>query len=236
MPTERLDKLIASLCSVSRRDAAAIIKSGRVEVNGEKLIDRNKRVDVEANVTVDGEVKAYKKFVYIMLNKPKGILSASNDKTRPTVVNIVEKDYKRCGLFPVGRLDKDTTGLLIITDDGDFGHKVISPKNYIEKEYIAEVDKPVTEDDIKTLSLGVTLADGTKCRPAKVVPVSSDCKMVSVTITEGKYHEIKRILGTVGVGVNSLKRVRIGKLMLDQTLSCGDYRELELSELEKVFE
>lgn len=236
MPAERLDKIISSVCEVSRKDARLMIKRGEVSVGGELQKDPSVRIDTEkCTVSVGGEEKKYKKYIYLMLNKPAGILSASNDKTRETVVDLVRKGFDRDGLFPVGRLDKDTTGLLIVTDDGDFGHRVISPKSYIEKEYIAEVDKPITEADIALLQQGVTLADGTVCRPAEVSLLSEDRMTVSIVITEGKYHEIKRMLGVVGAGVNRLHRRRIGKLTLDLSLLPGNFREMTDEETASVW-
>ena len=235
MPEERLDKVVASICRVSRSDARKIIRSGRVRVLGSIVTDIGFKTDTANTVAVDGTEQGYSKFVYIMLNKPAGIISASNDKSRKTVVDIVSGSYRRNALFPVGRLDKDTTGLLIITDDGDFGHRVISPKSMIEKEYTAVVDKPLTDGDIEKLRCGVTLADGTKCRPAKVYTVSDDRRTVGIVLTEGKYHEIKRMLGTVGAGVNELKRIRIGNILLDDSLDIGMYRELTTNELSDMW-
>ena len=232
---ERLDKIVSIACGISRKDARAAIKNGAVSVDGAVVTDISKKVDTQSQLTVFGQPKTYSQFIYIMLNKPSGILSASNDKTRETVVDLVKDVYKRNGLFPVGRLDKDTTGLIIITDDGDFGHKVISPKSYIEKEYIATVDKPISDEDIKVLGDGVTLADGTVCRPAKVKTVSDDRKTVSIVITEGKYHEIKRMLGVVGAGVVSLDRKRIGSLVMDSTLGRGEHRLLTQQEIEHIW-
>ena len=232
MPDERLDKVISSVCEISRKDARSLIKRGAVTVDG--VTERYIAVKINtetSEITVDGEEKTYKQFVYIMINKPKGILSASNDKTRETVVDLVKPAFNRKGLFPVGRLDKDTTGLLIITDDGDFGHKVISPKSFIEKEYLVCVDKPITNHDIAVLEKGVTLADGTVCRPAKVKLMSDDGMNISIVITEGKYHEIKRMLGVVGAGVNELHRCRIGGLTLDKSLSSGCYKEISPQDL-----
>jgi 16S rRNA pseudouridine516 synthase len=232
MELERLDKLVSVSMAVSRTDAKLLIKKGCITVDSIIISDPSQKVDTKAVIKLDGKELTYKKYVYYMLNKPSGVLSASNDKTRETVVDIISNETGRKGLFPVGRLDKDTTGLLIVTDDGDYGHRVITPKNYIEKEYIVTVDKQITEKDIEFLAGGVTLADGTKCRPAKVTVISDDKKTLSVIITEGKYHEIKRILGTVNVGVITLHRKRIGQLLLDSSLCEGQYRELELSELE----
>ncbi len=232
MSLERLDKLVSSAGSLSRTDAKQLIKSGKVTVDGAVIKDCGYKADSDsAAICVDGNTVTYKRFVYYMLNKPKGVLSASNDKTRETVVDIVAAEVKRSGLFPVGRLDKDTTGFLIITDDGDFGHKVISPKSMIEKEYYVLVDKPITENDVKILEQGVTLADGTKLRPAKVNILSDDKCTLSIVITEGKYHEIKRMLGVVGAGVNELYRHRIGSVVLDDELDFGEFREMTYEEL-----
>lgn len=231
---ERLDKIIAGATGESRKTARGMILRGRVSVNGKVSGDIGLKVDVNKDcILLDGQPINYKKFVYIMINKPEGVLSASDDKSRTTVVDLVRERYPREGLFPVGRLDKNTTGLLIVTDDGDFGHKVISPKSNIEKEYIVGLDKPISDIDIEKLEKGVTLVDGTVCRPAKVTLLDSR-ETVSMVITEGKYHEIKRMLGTVDIGVNTLKRVRIGQLRLDDNLHKGEYRELTPNELALV--
>ena len=236
MPLERLDKIVSSVCEVSRKDARNFIKKGRASIDGSVIKDPAAHIDTDnCKISVDGEERIYKKYISVMLNKPEGILSASNDKTRETVVDLVKSRFDRDGLFPVGRLDKDTTGLLIVTDDGDYGHKVISPKSNIEKEYIAEVDKPITEEDIITLEQGITLTDGTVCRPAKVKIISDDRKQISIVITEGKYHEIKRMLGVVGAGVNKLHRKRIGGLKLDSSLLTGKFREMTLEEISSVW-
>ena len=233
---ERLDKMVASLTGCSRKDARGMVLRGRVSVNGAVSGNIALKVDPKTDdIKIDGQSYTYKKFVYIMINKPKGILSASNDKSRETVVDLVKPEFNREGLFPVGRLDKDTTGLLIITDDGDFGHKVISPKSMIEKEYLVTLDKPITDEDIKTLESGVTLVDGTVCRPASVKLANDEKTKIFITITEGKYHEIKRMLGVVNIGVDELDRVRIGKLYKDNKLSFGEYRELTAEELEFVW-
>ena len=232
---ERLDKIVASMIGGSRKDARGMVLRGRVSVNGKVSGNIAQKVDPKTDdISVDGQSLTYKKYVYIMINKPKGILSASNDKSRETVVDLVKPEFPRDGLFPVGRLDKDTTGLLIITDDGDFGHKVISPKSLIEKEYLVTLDKPITAEDIKVLEAGVTLADGTVCRPAKVRQTERE-NVVSMTITEGKYHEIKRMLGVVGIGVNELERIRIGSLCKDDKLDVGQYRELTEEDLSLVW-
>lgn len=231
---ERLDKIIAGATGESRKTARGMILRGRVAVNGKVSGDIGLKVDVTKDfISLDGQPINYKKFVYIMINKPEGVLSASDDKSRETVVDIVKVQFPRDGLFPVGRLDKNTTGLLIVTDDGDFGHKVISPKSNIEKEYVVGLDKPITDNDIEKLQKGVTLVDGTVCRPAKVSVLGSR-EIISIVITEGKYHEIKRMLGTVDIGVNKLERVRIGQLRIDGNLLKGECRELTPEELALV--
>ncbi len=232
---ERLDKVVAVATGESRKTARGMILRGRVSVNDTTVIDIGFKVNTDKDtVLLDGKKITYKKFIYVMINKPEGVLSASDDKSRVTVVDLVKERFFRDGLFPVGRLDKNTTGLLIVTDDGDFGHKVISPKSYIEKEYIVGLDKPIADSDIEKLQSGITLADGTACRPAKV-KVLDDRKTISMVITEGKYHEIKRMLGTVDIGVETLKRIRIGQLYLNTNLSAGDCIELTNEDLALVF-
>lgn len=234
MTIERLDKIVASVCGISRKDAKSIIRSKRVSIDGNIVLDADCKVGSDSTITVDGVEMVYNKYVYIMLNKPSGILSASNDKSRETVVDLVKPFYNRKGLFPVGRLDKDTTGFLIITDNGDFGHAVISPKNMIEKEYVVDIDKPISDCDIHKLEGGVVLADGVECRPAKIKVINTERDKISMVLTEGKYHEIKRMLGVVGIGVNKLKRIRIGDVLLDMKLNEGEFRELTNAELDNM--
>jgi 16S rRNA pseudouridine516 synthase len=198
--------------------------------------DPSCRIETENSaILFDGKDVSYKKYIYIMLNKPSGVLSASEDKSVETVVDIVKKDFDRSGLFPVGRLDKTSTGLLIITDDGNFAHNVISPKKDIEKQYMVVLDGELTDENAKKLEKGVTLADGYECKKCIVNIDKDDKKVAYVTITEGKYHQIKRMFGVVNLGVNELHRQRIGKLWLDETLSQGEYREINAQELEKIF-
>ena len=166
------------------------------------------------------------------MNKPAGILSASNDKRAKTVVDIVPEHLKREGLFPVGRLDKDTTGFLIVTNDGDFGHKIISPKSNIEKVYLAELDGDVTDEMIAAFEKGVVLADGTQCMSAKLEK-AGDCTAL-ITIREGKYHQVKRMFGTVGLGVNKLHRKSIGGLSLPEGLEPGCCMELSFDDLKQI--
>ena len=229
----RLDKFVSSQLNISRNDAHIAIKKGTVCVNG--VVVRNRSVSIDANVdkiSINGQAIDYKKYIYILMNKPAGVLSASNDKNRHTVVDLVPPELKRAGIFPVGRLDKDTTGLLILTDDGDFAHKVISPKSNIPKCYLAELDGDINDEIIAQFSAGVTLADGTKCKPATLCRVSKN--VARITITEGKYHQIKRMFGLFDLGVNSLHRESIGCLKLPKDLFFGQCVEILSNDVETL--
>ncbi len=234
MKKVRLDKFLSDNTKYTRSIIKKIIKSGRVTVNGTTVTKSDFLFSPDdAIVSLDGEKVVFKQFVYLMLNKPSGILSASNDKTRKTVVDLLPEEYKHYALFPVGRLDKDTTGLLLLTNDGDFAHKVISPKSNIEKSYIAIVDDVPKPDIINRFRDGIVLADGTVCKSA-VLEICGD-KKVRITLTEGKYHQIKRMLGVVGLGVDQLHRERIGGLTLPKSLEIGKFRELYVNDLFTFF-
>ncbi len=229
----RIDKYLSVALGVSRNDAKALLKGGKISVDGKTVAKPETKVSETATVKNGNDTLHYKKYIYILMNKPEGILSASTDKRVKTVVDILPENMKRAGLFPVGRLDKNTTGLLIITNDGDFGHKVTSPKSLIEKRYFVELDGEVKEEYISVFENGITLADGEVCMPAKLEIVSN--KTAIVTIREGKYHQIKRMFGIVGLGVNSLKRLSIGKLTLPEGLNEGSSVELDNAEITKIF-
>ena len=216
----RLDRFIANQTGLSRNESKEMLKSLRVTVNGNTEKNYDAKINTETDVVcLDGNKISYSEFVYILMNKPKGVLTATEDKKQKTVLDLIPADYKRKNLSPVGRLDKDTTGLLLITDDGVFAHYVISPKSNVEKEYIATLDGDVTGDMVKAFENGVVLADGSVCKPAKLKRISYS--VASVVIDEGKYHQIKRMFGTVSLGVNELKRVRIGALHLPKELEEG---------------
>lgn len=230
MPLMRLDKFISDCGAASRREIKQMIKAGRVTLNGETAAAPETKLDPEsAVVTIDGTALKYEKYHYFMLNKPAGVLSATDDGKQKTVVDLLSPEHRRLGLFPVGRLDKDTTGLLLITDDGDFAHRVISPKSNIMKVYHAHTQSPVNTDDISAFVQGVTLADGTKCLPAGLSLCADGSCLV--TVMEGKYHQVKRMLASRGKPVMALKRLRIGGLELDESLEPGDYRPLTADEL-----
>lgn len=234
MNLQRLDKIIASQFNISRSDARKEIRRGKVTLNGGIIKDPSLNVDVEASeITYGGQILNYKKHIYLIMNKPKGVISASDDKSRETVVDLVPEHLKRQGLFPVGRLDRDTTGLLLITDDGDFAHKVISPKMEIPKTYLVTVDNPLPQNAAEIFKNGITLADGTLCRKATLKDRGNlTCE---ITISEGKYHQIKRMFGVIDIGVNALHRLSLGGLTLPEDLSEGDCRELTNAEFERIF-
>lgn len=230
----RLDKFISSQLNISRKDARAAILRGRAAVDGTTVRAADFKIDENADsVTFDGQALSYKKHIYIIMNKPRGVLSASDDKRQPTVIDIIPEKLRRNGLFPAGRLDKDTTGLLIITDDGDFAHRVLSPKKEIFKTYIAVLDGEITPDMPEKFLNGIVLADGTKCRRAFLRRV--DKNTAEIKICEGKFHQIKRMFGTVGLGVNALERTAVGNFYLPEDLPQGACSETDSEALESIF-
>lgn len=233
---QRLDKLIASQGRFSRRDVQELIKNGAVKVNGITVRDRGAKSDDEKDIIcVNGEQLDFQRFVYIMLNKPKGVVSATNDKNEKTVIDLVPKEFKGRNLFPAGRLDITTTGFVLVTDDGDFAHRILSPKNHIEKTYEARLAESVTEGQLEAVSNGIELKDGTKCLPAKVTVLADGEKpLVEIKICEGKYHQIKRMFAAAGNGVIELKRTQMGKLTLDPSLKEGECRLLDAHEVQKI--
>lgn len=231
---ERLDKIISSQYNITRSVARKHIRWGKVSVNGK--VKRNPSESFETQGIIleyKGQELEYKENIYILMNKPKGVISASEDKNAKTVVDLVPENLKRAGLFPVGRLDKDTTGLLLITDDGDFAHKAISPKNNVPKKYIAQLDGKLAEDMIDKFSDGIVLADGYKCNNANLKIISEN--VAEVTVTEGKYHQIKRMFGVLNLGVNQLNRVSFGLLCLPETLKQGECIELSKNQAFNIF-
>lgn len=233
METIRIDKMLSNVTNISRSEIKRFIKRGEVTVNGRVVKTADEKIDPESSeVKLKGQTVGYDEFVYIMLNKPKGILSASNDKNRKTVVDLVPNDMKRQKLFPVGRLDKDTTGLIIITNDGEYAHKIISPKNKTGKVYIATLDGDLKEELVSEFKKGVVLADGTKCRPANLEILENN--VARLTLFDGKYHEVKRMFGVFGLGVNELHRQAIGKLILPETLKSGECLLMSVKDIEKT--
>lgn len=235
MKQERLDKFISSQTALSRSEVKTLVKNGSVRVNGAVCALSDKKIDPNADeVSVSGRVIRYKPFVYYMLNKPAGVVTATEDKREKTVLDLVPEEMRRPSLFPAGRLDKDTVGLLIITDDGDFAHRMLSPKKHVKKYYEAVLDRVPGEELEKRFSEGVVLEDGTLCKPAEVISVEGTT--VNVALTEGKFHQVKRMFKALGCTVLSLERKAIGALVLDSSLKRGEIRELGEDEKEKVFE
>ncbi|MBR2954189.1 MAG: rRNA pseudouridine synthase [Clostridia bacterium] len=234
---ERLDKILASQGTLSRKEVKEMIRKGRIQLNGTVIKDSSVKVDENKDsVFVDGTEITLKKHIYIMLNKPQGVVSASDSDKDETVVDLVPDELYRKGLFPAGRLDKDTTGFVLITDDGDFAHRILSPKNHIFKTYIAGLQHELSDDDIKSLENGITLGDGTVLKEAKVQVIEGDKPYVRIMICEGKYHQVKRMFAATGNKVVSLHRMKMGKLELDNTLKPGECREITPEELKLVTE
>lgn len=231
---ERLDKLLCSQTTLTRSEAGHTIRCGRVTVDG--AVCRNPAQKVEpsaAAIAVDGKPLDYAACVYLMLNKPAGVLCVSRDPKAQTVIDLLPEEYRRRGLFPAGRLDKDTHGLTLITDDGALAHAMLSPRRHVYKRYLARLDKPLTAAAAAAFRAGPTLADGTRCRPAGLeVLEEGDEPLVAVAICEGKFHQIKRMFLAVGCTVIWLKRVAMGGLELDEALAEGACRPL--SEKEKL--
>jgi len=235
MPQMRLDKLLADLGLASRKELKSLIRSGVVTVDGQPAVRPELRVDPERNVVaVNGAALRYAPHHYYMMNKPAGVVTATEDPREKTVLDLVTPEMRRMGLFPVGRLDKDTSGLLLLTDDGEFAHRVISPKSCVEKLYYTKVDGCPDESDVAAFAQGLVLADGTRCRPARLELLGGgECL---VRLTEGKFHQIKRMLASRGKPVLELRRIAIGGLRLEEELGPGGFRELSDSDLCKLFE
>lgn len=236
MAQMRLDRILSDMGVASRKELKQIIKAGRVTVNGCAVCVPEQKADPEKDMLCfDGRQLFYTKYHYYIMNKPAGILTATEDRKQKTVLDLLSAEEKRLGLFPVGRLDKDTTGLLLITDDGDYAHRVISPKSAVEKMYYAIIDGSITESDIRAFRDGIVLADGTHCMPALLERANEKGDHVRVVVTEGKYHQVKRMLASRGKPVTELHRLSIGELMLDEGLAPGEYSELAQTEAMKVF-
>ena len=222
---ERIDKILSSQNIASRSEVKDMIRKKRVSVNGKTVLKPDEKFEPEtAEIAVDGKVISFKKYVYIMMNKPSGVLSASNNRYAETVIDLLPKEMQRRGLFPAGRLDKDTEGFILITDDGDLAHKMLSPKSHVYKLYQAVVDKVLTEEDVTAFQKGIG-----EFLPAEMKILDEHTALVE--ICEGKFHQVKKMFNAVGANVTYLKRLRIGGLMLDATLAKGDFRELSENEI-----
>ncbi len=229
----RLDRFLAGCGTGSRKHATGVIREGRVRVNGEVIADPGHKISEDAEVTLDDKALIYERYSYYMLNKPKGCVSAVKDNLSDTVVSLLT-GVNTNGLFPVGRLDKDTEGLLIITNDGDLCHAIISPKRHVNKVYRVICDKPLPKDAAKVFEKGVDIGDETPCLPAilKDTGKSEGKPSYEVTVTEGRFHQVKRMFYSLGSTVTDLKRISVGGVDLDPELKVGEFRALTHEELE----
>lgn len=231
---ERLDKILVSQGIGSRREVQKLIRKKSVIVDGEVITKPEFKVEPETSeIKVNGRALNFKKFIYIMMNKPAGVLSAVKDNNNKTVIDILPDELKRKGLFPAGRLDKDTEGLTLITDDGDFAHKILSPKSHVYKRYYAVLDGELNENMVSEFKNGIKLKDGTVCLPAKLEIKSKNSAYVE--ICEGRFHQVKKMFLTAGLKVKYLKRLKIGGLELDSNLHIGESRELTNLEKRSIF-
>lgn len=231
---ERLDKVLSNLGYGSRKEIKQAVRNGLIEVNGELVKDNGMQVDPEKDrIIANGEEIFYRKNIYLMMNKPDGVVSATFDNRDETVVDLLEVEHQVFNPFPIGRLDKDTVGLLLLTNDGELNHRLISPKWKVDKIYYAKIDKKVTEDDVKKFKKGITLDDGYLCKEAKleILEATEEGSEVMLTIQEGKFHQVKRMFEAVSKSVVYLKRVEFGTLKLDEDLEEGEYRELTEEEI-----
>ncbi len=231
----RLDKFVSSQISkLSRNDVKNYVKKGRIFVNGKVALSYDMKINTNCDdVTVDNEKISYKKFIYIMLNKPQGVVCSTKDGLSPTVLSLVPKEMQRKGLFPAGRLDKDTVGFVLITDDGEFSHKILSPKNHVPKTYFVVLEKPCEKCYKDIFEAGITIDGGDECMPAEInfLEKENECYL---TIKEGMFHQVKRMFKAVGNEVTFLKRIRIGGLDLDSNLPEGACLELLHKDLQKI--
>ena len=222
---ERLDKIISATGKKSRREVREMVRQGRVLVDGKPAPAADMKVDPQAAVILlDGEPLGYEKFTYVMLHKPAGVLTATEDRRQETVLDLLPPELRRRALSPVGRLDKDTEGLLLLTNDGQLAHRLLSPKSHVDKVYYARVDGALEPGDIAAFAAGMTLGDGLECLPAGLEILSSTEALV--TLREGKFHQVKRMLAARGKPVLYLKRLSMGRLRLDPALAPGAWRML----------
>ena len=231
---KRLDRILSEQTLYSRKEIKKIISKGLVSVNGTFVKNPEEKFDEKtAVIEIDGNQVDIKEHIYLLLNKPKGYVSATRDNTDKTVLDLVPEEYKIKELFSAGRLDKDTTGLMLITDDGEFAHDILAPNKHVKKSYEVEIDIPMTNDMVKGFKDGVELNDG-ECKSA-ILEITEDNAGI-VTISEGRYHQIKRMFGCFGAKVTNLNRISIGNLTLPKDLKQGFIREATIEELDKIKE
>lgn len=233
---ERIDKIISNMGYGSRKDVRRIIKEGRITINDSIIIDNKIKINpYENRVYIDGKEIIYREYIYIMMNKPQGLVSSTDDPTNKTVLDLLDSKYLIYKPFPVGRLDKDAEGLLFISNDGRLAHEILSPKNQVNKKYYVEVNGYIKDDHIEMFKKGLTLDDGYNTLPSELEIISSNIvSKLYLTIQEGKFHQVKRMFESVLMKVIYLKRVSIGKLVLDSSLDLGKYRELSEEEIKLI--
>ena len=234
---ERIDKILSNLGHGTRKEVKALLKKGKVEIDGIIASDSAMKIDPDkAVIKVSGEEIKYRKYIYLIMNKPAGVVSATVDNHDETVIDLLDEQYHSFKPFPIGRLDKDTVGLLLITNDGELNHKLIAPKNHVDKVYYAEINKFIDAKDIATFKKGVVIDDGYKCMPAilEVLNANENGSEVMVTIQEGKFHQVKRMFESVDKKVVFLRRISFGPLKLDENLCEGQYRELSEEEINSL--
>ena len=222
---ERLDKLLAATGRWSRREVKQLVRQGQVLVNGVPAASAEEKYDpASAAFTVCGQPLTLRRYTYVLLHKPAGVLTATEDRRQPTVLELLPAEYRRIGVAPVGRLDKDTTGLLLLTDDGELAHRLLSPKYHVDKRYLARVDGPLSQADVDAFASGITLSDGTECLPAGLELLPEN--RCIVTLRQGKFHQVKRMLASRGTPVITLHRLSMGTLSLPEDLLPGQWRPL----------
>ncbi len=233
---ERIDKILSNIGYGSRKEVKALIKSGAVEIDNKIVNDSSLKINpVTHIIKVDGFKIDYKKHIYIMMNKPQGFVSSKKDKRNKTIFDLLDENYVHHKLHSVGRLDKDTEGLIILTNDGQFTHNLTSPKKGIIKTYYAKIQGNIKSKYEKDFASGIVLEDGYKCLPAKLEIIEdAEISKIKISIAEGKFHQIKRMFKAIGKEVIFLKRISIGSLSLDASLLAGEYRELKEKELRKL--
>jgi 16S rRNA pseudouridine516 synthase len=229
----RLDKLLANMGFGTRKDVKKLIKQKAVTVDGVTVKDVGLQVDTDKqDVVIFGERVTYEPFIYLLMNKPAGVISATEDNYDPTVIDLLEPFHQHYEPFPVGRLDKDTEGFLLITNDGQLTHNLLSPKKHVPKVYYAQIDGEVKEEHIALFEEGVVIDDGYQTKPAKLNILASGAQSeIELEISEGKFHQVKRMFKAIGTEVTYLKRLSMGPLELDPALALGEYRELTKEEV-----
>ena len=234
----RIDKYLANMNVGSRKEVHVLIKKGIVTVNGDVVKAPKQQVKESDEILVDGQEVNYQKYHYFLMNKPKGVLSATEDRSQRTVISLLKPQDQYQRITPVGRLDKDTTGLLLLTNDGQLNHELLAPNKHVDKIYRAKIAGVADDETVKTFASEMTLGDGTKLKPAELKILAQDeehdSSEIEIKIREGKYHQIKRMFGAVGMKVVELERISMGNLKLPEDLKRGNYIELSLDEVNKI--